>query len=563
VEKKWLNAYPEGTPVEIDPDSFRSLVEIFDDSCRRFADRPAYHNMGVTLTFGELARLSRDFGAHLLSQGLAHGDRIALMMPNVLQYPIALFGALRAGLTVVNTNPLYTARELRYQLLDSGARALVVLENFAHVFAQVRADVQVAHVITTSMGDLAPLPRRLAVNFVVRRVKHLVPAFELPGALTFRQALAHGSRLDFQPPNVSPGDGAFLQYTGGTTGVAKGAVLTHRNMVANVLQMATFWRRLLDPGREVIVTPLPLYHVFCLTCNCLLFMHLGGLNVLITNPRDIPAFVSELGRWRFSLISGVNTLYNALLGHPRFAQLDFSGLKLGVAGGMALHASVAERWQRVTGRPLVEGYGLTEASPVVACNPFDAPQLGTVGVPLPSTEVSIREIESDREVALGQPGELCVRGPQVMRGYWNRPEETLKTQTADGWLRTGDIAVAQDDGFLRIVDRIKDLIIVSGFKVFPNEIEAVVGEHPAVLECGCIGVDDARSGQAVKIFVVVREGHAVTNDVLLEHCRQRLTAYKVPRQVEFRQVLPKTTVGKILRRELVQDQAGGVGRSAA
>ncbi|HUL18447.1 MAG TPA: AMP-binding protein [Steroidobacteraceae bacterium] len=563
MEKKWLHAYPQGTPGEIDASAFRSLVDIFDDSCRRFGDRPAYHNMGTTLSFAELERLSRDFGAHLLAQGLTRGDRIALMMPNVLQYPIALFGALRAGLTVVNTNPQYTPRELRHQLRDSGARAIVVLENFAHVFAQVRADTQVTHVITAAMGDLARLPKRLAVNFVVRRVKHLVPPFELPGALTFRQALAQGARCDFQPPPVNADDSAFVQYTGGTTGVAKGAVLTHRNMVANLLQMAAFWRKLLEPGREVIITPLPLYHVFCLTCNCLLFMRLGGLNVLITNPRDIPGFVSELGRWRFSLITGVNTLYNALLAHPRFAHLDFSQLKLGVAGGMALHPSVAERWQRITGKPLVEGYGLTEASPVVACNPFDAPQVGTVGVPLPSTEISIREAHGQGEVPPGEPGELCVRGPQVMHSYWNRPDETRATYTPDGWLRTGDIAVATEEGFLRIVDRIKDLIIVSGFKVFPNEIEAVVGEHPAVLECGCIGVADARSGQAVKIFVVMREGQTVTAEELLEHCRKRLTAYKVPRYVEFRDSLPKTNVGKILRRELMQEESARAGRSAA
>jgi long-chain acyl-CoA synthetase len=330
-------------------------------------------------------------------------------------------------------------------------------------------------------------------------------------------------------------------------------VLTHRNMVANLLQIGAFWAKLIEPGQEVMITPLPLYHVFCLTCNCLLFLRHGGLNVLITNPRDIPAFISELGKWRFSMITGVNTLFNALLGHPRFAQLNFSNLKLGAAGGMALHPSVAERWQRITGKPLVEGYGLTEASPVVAVNPFDAPQVGTIGVPLPSTEISIRE--EDREVAAGQPGELCVRGPQVMRGYWNRPEDTAQTCTADGWLRTGDIAIAQPDGFLKIVDRKKDLIIVSGFKVFPNEVEEVVGEHPAVLECGCIGVADARSGQAVKVFVVVREGASATTDELYEHCRQRLTAYKMPKHIEFRESLPKTNVGKILRRELAQQEA--------
>jgi len=553
MNKTWLHVYPPGTPAEVDVDAVRSLVEVFDESCRRFRDRPAYHNLGVTLTFGELERLSRDFAAHLLASGLARGDRIALMMPNVLQYPVAMFGALRAGLTVVNTNPQYTARELRHQLVDSGARAIVVLENFAHVFEQVRPSTQIEHVITATLGDLAPLPRRVAVNFVARRLKHLVPRFALPDALPFRQALARGARLEFPSPVIEPDDSAFLQYTGGTTGVAKGAMLTHRNMVANLLQIGSFWAKLIEPGREVMITPLPLYHVFCLTCNCLLFLRHGGLNVLITNPRDIPAFIGELGKWRFSMITGVNTLFNALLDHPRFAHLDFSNLKLGAAGGMALHPSVAARWQRITGKPLVEGYGLTEASPVVACNPFDAPQVGTIGVPLPSTEISIRE--EDREVPPGQPGELCVRGPQVMRGYWNRPEDSVQACTADGWLRTGDIAIAQANGFLKIVDRKKDLIIVSGFKVFPNEIEEVVGEHPAVLECGCIGVADARCGQAVKVFVVAREGFSVTAEELQEHCRQRLTAYKLPKHIEFRESLPKTNVGKILRRELAQQEA--------
>lgn len=553
MDKIWLNAYPPGIGAEVDVNAFGSLVELFDDSCRRFADRPAYHNLGVTLTFADLERLSRDFAAHLLAQGLARGDRIALMMPNVLQYPVAMFGALRAGLTVVNTNPLYTPRELRYQLVDSGARAIVILENFAHVLEEVRADTQVKHIVTAALGDLAPLPRRLAVNFVARRLKHLVPHFDLPDALPFRQALAQGARRQFQPPVISPEDIAFLQYTGGTTGVAKGAMLTHRNMVANLLQLGALWGRLIEPGREVMITPLPLYHVFCLTCNCLLFLRHGGLNVLITNPRDIPAFISELGKWRFSMITGVNTLFNALLGHPRFAQLDFSMLKLGAAGGMALHPSVAERWQRITGKKLAEGYGLTEASPVVACNPFDAPQVGTVGVPLPSTDISIRDGEV--EVPPGQPGELCVRGPQVMPGYWNRPEETAKTRTADGWLRTGDIAIAQPDGFLKIVDRKKDLIIVSGFKVFPNEIEAVVGEHPAVLESGCVGLPDERSGQAIKLFVALRKGCSLSAEELREHCRQRLTGYKLPKYIEFRDSLPKTNVGKVLRRELAAEQA--------
>ena len=548
MNKPWLGAYPPGTPAEIDPNSCSSLVEMFADSCRRFADRPAYHNLGVTLTYRMLDRLSRDFGAYLRGCGLEKGERVALMMPNILQYPVALFGALRAGLVVVNTNPMYTPRELRHQLRDSGARAIVILENFAHVLAQVRADTDVAHVVTTGIGDLAPYPKRLAVNFLVRRVKHMVPAFDLPDAVAFREALSQGARLKLPDSEISPQDLAFLQYTGGTTGVAKGAMLTHRNMSANVLQMSAFWGSVIESGREIMVTPLPLYHVFCLTCNCLLLLRHGGLNVLITNPRDIPAFVTELRKWRFTMFTGVNTLYNALLDHPRFAKLDFSALKLGAAGGMALHAAVAERWRRTTGHPLLEGYGLTEASPVVACNPLGTPQVGTVGLPLPSTEISIRD--GDTELPLGEVGELCVSGPQVMRGYWNRPDETQNVWTSDGWLRTGDIATVREDGFLRIVDRKKDLIIVSGFKVFPNEIEAVVCDHPAVQDCGCAGIADSRSGQAVKIFVVAREGFTLTVDELREHCRQRLTAYKVPRHVEFRSSLPKTHIGKILRREL-------------
>ncbi|MBS0578534.1 MAG: AMP-binding protein [Proteobacteria bacterium] len=552
MDRIWLNAYPSGTPAEIDADSYESLVDVFEESCRRFADRPGYHNLGVTLTYRDLERLSRQFGAYLMACGLVSGDRIALMMPNLLQYPVALFGALRAGLTVVNTNPLYTPRELRHQLVDSGASAIVILENFAHVLAQVRPDTQIQHIVTTAVGDLTPFPKRTAVNFLVRRVKHMVPPYDLPDAVPFRQALAVGARSDFRPAAIGPQDIAFLQYTGGTTGLAKGAILTHRNMVANLLQVGAFWKNLIQPGREVMITPLPLYHVFCLTCNCLVFMQQGGLLVLITNPRDTTQFVHELRKWRFTMITGVNTLYNSLLSHPGFARLDFSNLKLGAAGGMALHPTVAQKWRAVTGRPLVEGYGLTEASPVVACNSYEAPRIGTVGLPLPSTEIGIRD--GDTEAPPGEPGELCVRGPQVMRGYWRHPEETAKALTPDGWLRTGDIAVAEADGFLKIVDRKKDLIIVSGFKVFPNEIESVVGEHPAVLECGCIGVSDERSGQAVKIFVVLRQGQSITFEALREHCAQRLTPYKIPRHLEFRESLPKTNVGKILRRALEPQQ---------
>jgi len=553
MDRIWLAAYPKGTPAEIDPDRYSSLVAVFEESCERFADRPAFENLGVTLSFRHLERLARDFGAYLASLGMGPGERVALMMPNLLQYPVALFGCLRSGLTVVNTNPLYTARELRHQLIDSGARCIVILENFAHVLAEVLPDTKVEHIIVTAVGDLAHFPKRTVVNFVVRHLRRSVPAYRLPEAVSFRTALALGATQRFEPPRIAPSDIAFLQYTGGTTGVAKGAMLTHRNMIANLLQAGAFWQHLIDPGREVMITPLPLYHIFCLTCNCLLFVHMGGLNVLITNPRDIPALVHELRAHRFTMITGVNTLYNALLNNPAFSRLDFSALKLGAAGGMALHPTVAQRWREVTGRSLVEGYGLTEASPVVACNRDDAPALGTVGLPLPSTEISIRE--DDLEVPLGQSGELWVRGPQVMAGYWNHPEETAKVLTQDGWLRTGDIATADANGFVRIVDRKKDMIIVSGFKVFPNEIEAVVGEHPGVLECGSIGVPDERSGQAVKIFVVRREHTTVTIEELREHCRTRLTPYKVPKHVEFRSSLPKTNVGKILRRELASEHA--------
>ena len=393
MERNWLNAYPQGTPAEIDPDAYPSLVAMFEESCRRFAERPAYHNLGVTLTYRDLDRLSARFGAYLQGIGLARGDRIALMMPNLLQYPVAMFGALRAGLTVVNTNPLYTRRELLHQMQDSGARCIVILENFAHVLADVRAETDIQHVVITGVGDLAPFPKRNVVNFVVRRVKHMVPPYELPDAIGFRTALARGANVALSAVAIEAQDIAFLQYTGGTTGVAKGAMLTHRNMVANLLQVAAFWKNLLVPGGEVVVTPLPLYHIFCLTCNCLVFMQHGGLNVLITNPRDIPEFIRELRKWRMTIITGVNTLYSALLNHPEFSQLDFSQLKLGAAGGMALHPSVAEKWLATTGRPIAEGYGLTETSPVVTCNPYDAPHIGTIGLPLPSTEISIRDPE--------------------------------------------------------------------------------------------------------------------------------------------------------------------------
>ncbi len=558
TEKIWLAAYPPGTPAEIELDERTTLVTIFEESCRRYADRPAYHNLGVILTFSDLDRLSRQFAAHLQAAGLRPGDRIALMMPNVLQYPVALFGALRAGLIVVNTNPLYTARELRHQLRDSGARAIVILENFAHVLQEALAETEVSHVIVTGVGDLAPFPKRAVINFVVRRVRRMVRPYQIPGAVRFRDALARGANASFEAPPIRQDDIAFLQYTGGTTGTAKGTVLTHRNLVANLQQVAAFWKDVIQPGQDVVITALPLYHVFCLTCNCLVFTQHGGLNVLITNPRDIAGFVRELRKWRFTIMTGVNTLFNALLEHPDFRRIDFSSLKLAVAGGMALQPAVAERWRAVTGKPMVEGYGLTEASPVVACNPREATRLGSIGVPLPSTDVMFLH-DGRMERLPGITGELCVRGPQVMRGYWNKPEETQEKLLPDGWLRTGDVATMDEDGYLRIVDRVDDVINVSGFNVYPNEVESVLAEHPAVLEAGCIGVPDEHSGQAVKAVVVTREGMSVSAEELREFCRQRLTRYKVPRYVEFRSSLPKTNVGKVLRRALAEPQAAGRG----
>lgn len=549
MDKRWLEHYPSGTPPEVALDPARTLLDVFAESCARFATRPAFHNWGTSLTFADVERRTRDFAAWLASKGLQPGERIVLMMPNVLQYPIALFGALRAGLVVVNANPLYTPRELEHLLRDSGAVSIVVLANFAHVVERVVGKSQLRVVVVTEVGDLLRFPKGAVVNWAARRIKKMVPAFQILGATSFRQALEAGAALPFAPPSVTAHALALLQYTGGTTGVPKGAMLTHRNLLANLEQISAMWGGIIVDGEEIVITPLPLYHVFSFTCNCLTFFKHGGLNVLITNPRDIPAFIAELARWQYSLISGVSTLYNALLDHPRFARLDFSRLKFGFAGGMALQPSVAARWRQITGQDLVEGYGLTEASPVVACNLPGTSRLGTVGLPLPSTEISIRE--DNREVSAGEQGELCIRGPQVMLGYWNMPEETADVLDVEGWLRTGDIAKLESDGFLRIVDRKKDMIIVSGFKVFPNEIESVLSMHPGIVEAGCIGIDDERTGQAIKVFVVTRT--ALTAEEVLNFCREQLTAYKVPKYVEFRTSLPKTNIGKILRRALAAE----------
>ncbi len=555
IPRIWQQNYRTGTPTEINPDAYGSLVDLFEQSCERFSDRPAFHNFGTTLTYADIERLSRDFAAYLQSAGFKQRERIALMMPNVLQYPVALFGALRAGLTVVNTNPLYTPRELEHQLKDSGAVGIVVLANFAHVVERVQKNTRLRQIIVSEVGDLLHFPRNIVLSWGARWLKHMVPAYSLPDAISFREALQRGAHASFAAVQIANTDLALLQYTGGTTGVAKGVMLTHRNLVANLEQLSALWRGTIIDGEDIIITPLPLYHVFCFTCNCLLFTKHGGLNVLITNPRDIGGFISELTKWRFTFISGVNTLYQALLAHPGFAKLDFSALKFGVAGGMALHPAVADRWQSVTGRTMIEGYGLSEASPVVACNLAHGNRIGTVGVPVPSTDIAI--FDGDQELPMDAEGELCVRGPQVMQGYWNMPEETAKALSTDGWLRTGDIARVDADGYLRIVDRKKDMIIVSGFKVFPNEIESVVTTHQHVLEAGCIGVPDPKSGQAVKVFVVTRESSTVTVEQIREYCREHLTGYKVPKYVEFRPTLPKTNIGKVLRRALVETERAG------
>jgi long-chain acyl-CoA synthetase len=552
MEPLWLSQYPPGIPADIDIHEFASLTDVLLVSCQRFDDLPAYSNMGTSMTYAELERASRHFAAYLQkSLGLHRGDRVALMMPNLLQYPVALFGVLRAGLVVVNVNPQYTVPELEHQLLDSGTVAIVVLENFAHTLQAVLQRNLALNpiVITTEVGDLFPLVKELLTNAVVKHVKHLVPPWTIAGAIEFNAALraGHGQVLDAAP--LCHDDTAFLQYTGGTTGVAKGAVLTHGNMVANVLQMAAWMARDLVDGKEVFVCPLPLYHVYALTSS-LVFLKLGAHTVLVTNPRDLPAYIHDLKRHPFTIIIGVNTLYRALLDAPEFADVDTSALKLTSAGGMAVQRVVAERWKQRTGLPIIEGYGMTETSPVVIASPLDiAEWTGSIGLPIPSTQVVILD-DDEHEMAVGEVGEICVRGPQVMPGYWNHPEETAKVFTREGWLRTGDLGSMDERGYFRITDRKKDMIVVSGFKVYPNQIEDVVALHPGVTEVAAIGVPDERSGEIVKI-IVVRQDATLTEQALLDHCRQHLTGYKVPRIVEFRrEPLPKSNLGKILRRQL-------------
>jgi long-chain acyl-CoA synthetase len=552
MERIWLKSYPAGVPADIDPKKFRSLVELFDQSIAKYRSRPAFHSMGKTISFDDLEKRSRDFGAWLQAKGLGKGARVAIMMPNCLQYPIAMFGVLRAGCTVVNVNPLYTPRELEHQLKDAGAEAIVVLENFGHVLQEVRARTPLKHVVVTSLGELLGV-KGVIVNLVVRKVKKMVPAYELPGAISFKQALAEGSGKTLKTPTLVHDDIAFLQYTGGTTGVSKGAMLLHRNIIAALLQYDVWLKPALGDDRPVIITALPLYHIFSLTVNCLVMMVVGGENVLITNPRDIPGFVKELAKHKYTIITGVNTLFNALLNHPDFGKLDFSSLKLAVGGGMAVQKAVAERWKQVTGTPLIEGYGLTETSPSATANPFGTTEFsGSIGVPMSSTEIVLRD-DNDRDVPHGQPGEICIRGPQVMAGYWQRPDETAKVLGKDGFLHTGDIGIMDDKGFIRIVDRKKDMILVSGFNVYPNEIEQVLAMHPGVLECAAIGVPDEHSGEVPKVFVVKKDPQLTEQDVL-EHCKKGLTGYKRPKYVEFRSELPKTNVGKILRRALREEK---------
>jgi len=552
MEKVWLKHYPAGVPAEIDWRHYRSIGHLFEQSAAAYASRPAYHNMGASITFAELDDLSRCFGAWLQSLGpgkTQKGARVAIMLPNCLQYPVCAFGALRAGCAVVNVNPLYTARELEHQLKDSGAEVIVILENFAHVLEQVITGTAVKHVVVAALGDLLGA-RGWLVNAVVRHVKKMVPAWRLPGAIRFNDVLREAAGRPLEDPEVGYEDIAFIQYTGGTTGVAKGAMLLHRNILANLEQAAAWLRPFLDETQnQAIVTALPLYHILSLTANCLLMMKLGGLNILITNPRDIPGLVKEIGGHRFTLITGVNTLFNALLNNADFAKIDFSALKVSLGGGMALQKAVADRWKRVTGCTLVEAYGLSETSPAVTINPLDLKEFnGSIGLPVPSTEVEIRG-EDGREVGLGQAGELHVRGPQVMKGYWRRPEETAAAIDERGFFATGDVATVDDKGFIRLVDRKKDMIIVSGFNVYPAEIESVVAMHQGVLECAAIGVPDEHSGEAVKLFVV-RKDHKLTEADIRKHCEDNLTGYKRPRYVQFRTELPKTNVGKILRRAL-------------
>ena len=558
MEKIWLKHYPAGVPTEIDPGKYDSLVTLLEECFAKFRERRAFVCMDKAITYGALDAMSRDFAAYLQTTGLKFGDRVAVMMPNILQYPVTTAGILRAGMTVVNVNPLYTPRELEHQLNDSGAEAIVILENFATTLEKVLKNTRVKHVILANMGDLLGFPKGTIVNLVVRKIKKMVPAYSLPGAVQFKAALAGGEGKPLSTRKLGPDDVAFLQYTGGTTGVSKGATLLHRNIVANVLQNDAWLQPALSKEPKVdqllIVTALPLYHIFALTACFLLAMRAGGMCLLIPNPRDIPTFVKELQKYKPNMFPAVNTLYNALLNHPNFGKIDFSQLKASNGGGMAVQRAVADRWVKATGCPIAEGYGLSETSPTLTCNPAGSEAFsGTIGLPVPSTEISIRD-DAGNELPLGQAGEICARGPQVMAGYWQRPEETAQVMTKDGFFRTGDIGVMDDKGMVKIVDRKKDMVLVSGFNVYPNEVEDVIAMHPGVLECAVIGVPDEASGEAVKAFIVKRDP-ALTEDELKRFVAEQLTNYKRPKFIEFRTELPKTPVGKILRRALRDEPA--------
>ena len=553
MHSPWLNQYPEGVPHQIDPDRYPSIIELFTESVEKYGDRPAFENMGKQITFNELDRLSADFAAFLqVTAGLEKGDRVAIQMPNLLQYPVIMFGAIRAGLVVVNTNPLYTAREMKHQFKDSGATAVIILANFANNLEKVLPDTNVKTVVVTEIGDMIGGLKGLIINWVVKYVKKMVPKYHIKGAVSFKKAMELGKDSTYSKPQVESGDIAFLQYTGGTTGVSKGAMLSHKNILANMQQISAWFIPRLSEKDEIVITALPLYHIFALTVNCLAMLKVGALNVLITNPRDMPAFIKELNKHKFTVITGVNTLFNGLLNQPDFAKVDFSGLKVAVGGGMAVQKSVALKWKEVTGLPLVEGYGLTEASPVLTANPIDGREkIGSIGLPMPNTEIAIFD-EGGIQLPVGEVGELYARGPQVMSGYWQRPLETEKTMHED-WLKTGDMAMAHEDGYFSIVDRKKDMILVSGFNVYPNEIEDVIATHPKVLEVAVIGIPDEKSNEAVKVFIVKKD-NSLTESELEAYCRENLTAYKCPKQIEFRTELPKTNVGKILRRKLKEEE---------
>ncbi|WP_455934632.1 AMP-binding protein [Neisseria sp.] len=550
MEKLWLKSYEQGVNPEIDISQYSSISDVFRQSVEKFAGLPAFQNMGKTLTYAETGKLATDFASYLQNVlKLPRGERVAIMMPNVLQYPIALFGILQAGLVAVNTNPLYTPRELEHQLKDSGATAIIVLENFANTLELVLPRTQIKHVIVASVGEMFGMIKGALMNFVIRKVKKMVPEYRIPNTITFQTALKQGAANTFKPVELTRDDTALLQYTGGTTGLAKGAVLSHGNICANMLQAKEWIKNQLREGKETVIAALPLYHIFALTVNLMIFANAGSKIVLITNPRDMKGFIGELKKQQVNVFIGVNTLFNAMVNRPDFAEVDFSGLRLTLGGGMATQKAVAEKWKKITSTPIVEAYGLTEASPGVCCNPLNIEAYsGGIGLPVPSTEVELRDADG-KEVAVGQPGELWVRGPQVMKGYWNRPEETAKAIDARGFLETGDIAVMDEKGWLKLVDRKKDLIVVSGFNVYPNEIEEVVAGNDKVLEVACIGVKSEKTGEAIKVFVV-RKDPSLTKEELIDFCRKELTAYKVPKDIEFRDELPKSNVGKILRREL-------------